>query len=160
MTEVDVIVADGRWSAAWAEAETALPKAVQEALSLAGSLAGDGPLEVALRLDSDAAVRELNRVWRGKDAATNVLSFPASPGQGGEVRHLGDIVLAYETTLGEAGREAKSLADHATHLVVHGVLHLLGHAHEGEGEAEVMEALEIEALARLGVADPYRRATD
>lgn len=159
MTEVDIIVADPRWSAAWPEAEASLPGIVEAVLAETAARPA-GHVELALRLDSDQGIRELNRLWRGRDAPTNVLSFPAGPGPARGSRHLGDIVLAYETTLGEAEAEAKSLADHATHLVVHGVLHLLGHDHERETEAEAMEALEVQALARLGVADPYGQQAD
>ena len=82
-------------------------------------------------------MRALNRDWRGKDKPTNVLSFPAPPPPGAPgPRHLGDIVLAYETLAREAAAEGKALADHAAHLVVHGVLHLLGYDHEAEAEAE------------------------
>jgi probable rRNA maturation factor len=100
----------------------------------------------------------VGKQYRKKDKATNVLSFPASlmPVPPGEMAHLGDIVLAYETIVAEARTANKSLADHVTHLVVHGTLHLLGHDHEVEGEAEAMEAKEREILAGLGLADPYQ----
>ena len=89
--------------------------------------------------------------------ATNVLSFPANPPPGTPGRQpLGDVALAFGTVAREAESESKTLADHATHLIVHGVLHLLGYDHETEAEAEIMEALEVETLARLGIADPYR----
>lgn len=157
MIEVDLIVADERWSAAWPGAEASVSRAVEAALALDHEGGGDVSLEAAVRLDGDEAVRELNRVWRGQDRATNVLSFPSAPGQPrGGPRHLGDIILAYETVVREAEAEAKSLAAHATHLVVHGTLHLLGHDHEAEAQAQAMEALEIEVLARLGIADPYQ----
>jgi probable rRNA maturation factor len=99
----------------------------------------------------------LNRTWRGKDKPTNVLSFPApeQPGAAGP-RHLGDIALAFETLARESEEESKELAHHFAHLIVHGVLHLLGYDHEVEAEAEIMEALEVKALARLGITDPYR----
>jgi len=122
--------------------------------------APDAPTEelaATLLLTDDAAIRELNRIWRGHDRATNVLSFPSdSPAPPGEPRHLGDIALAYETLVREAGEEGKSLPDHAAHLVVHGILHLLGQDHMHEAEAETMERIEVAALARIGVADPYR----
>ena len=97
------------------------------------------------------------RTWRGLDKPTNVLSFPGSgsPSPKG-VRHLGDLALAFETLAREAAEEQKSLADHVTHLIVHGTLHLLGYDHEADADAEEMEALEVAALARLGIADPYR----
>jgi probable rRNA maturation factor len=114
-------------------------------------------LEATILLTDDAAVRELNRLWRGKDNPTNVLSFPADlPTLPGEPRHIGDIALAYETLSREAQAEGKTLAHHMAHLVVHGVLHLLGHDHERDDEAEAMEAAEISALEALGIANPYR----
>jgi probable rRNA maturation factor len=108
-------------------------------------------------LTDDAQIQELNRTWRAKDKPTNVLSFPApeQPGATGP-RHLGDIALAYETLVRESEEESKELAHHFAHLIVHGVLHLLGYDHEVEAEAEIMEGLEIKALATLGIADPYR----
>ena len=108
-------------------------------------------------LTDDAQIQELNRNWRGKDKPTNVLSFPApeQPGATGP-RHLGDIALAYETLVRESEEESKELAHHFAHLIVHGVLHLLGYDHEVEAEAEIMEGLEVKALATLGIADPYR----
>ena len=110
-------------------------------------------------LTDDAAIRALNRQWRGRDEATNVLSFPAPEQiQGcvqGAPRLLGDIVIAYETTAREAEIERKPFAHHLVHLAVHGFLHLLGYDHESEAEAEEMERLEREILARLDIADPY-----
>jgi len=120
-------------------------------------------VEVSIKLSDDAEVRQLNAAYRGKDRPTNVLSFPMIqpdllPGiantDDGEVL-LGDIILARETCAREAGERSIALADHATHLIVHGTLHLLGHDHEDDGEAEAMEALEIGALETLGLPDPY-----
>ena len=118
-----------------------------------------GPPEVSVLLADDARVRELNRDWRGKDRPTNVLSFPAwepgTPVPGDGPLPLGDIAVALETVLREAAAEGKTPEAHLAHLVVHGTLHLLGHDHEAEDEAERMEALEVRALAALGIADPY-----
>ncbi|MCF4165438.1 rRNA maturation RNase YbeY [Zavarzinia compransoris] len=120
-----------------------------------------GPIEIDICLDSDAAVRILNRDWRGKDKPTNVLSFPGLEGAHAALlpadapRPLGDIVLAFETCAREAVDQEKPLAHHVQHLVVHGVLHLLGFDHETESEAEIMERLEIRVLAGLGLPDPY-----
>jgi rRNA maturation RNase YbeY len=100
---------------------------------------------------SDDAVKALNAQWRGKDKPTNVLSFPAPETAG----TLGDIALAYETCAREADEQGKSLKDHATHLLVHGFLHLLGYDHEADDDAAEMEGLEKEILAGLGIADPY-----
>lgn len=112
--------------------------------------------EVSLLLSDDAEVRALNATWRKKDQATNVLSFPldiAAHDHG--PRHLGDIVMAYETVRREAEEKHIPMQHHATHLVVHGLLHLLGHDHEDRKDAEKMEALEAEILAGLGLPDPY-----
>lgn len=132
----------------------------------------DAEFEIAVRLTSDAEVQALNLQYRGKDATTNVLSFPmvqpdllatlamadggsgAARGYNGETL-LGDVVLAHETCAREAGERGVPLADHAAHLIVHGVLHLLGHDHMDDGAADEMEAIEREALAALGLHDPY-----
>ena len=124
-------------------------------------------------LANDALVRELNRTYRGKDAPTNVLSFPfqAPPGarppddvdddgtrqchDRPEPRHLGDVVLAVETVTREASAQAVPPVHHLQHLVVHGLLHLMGFDHETDAQAEVMEGLEVEILAALGIGDPY-----
>jgi probable rRNA maturation factor len=122
---------------------------------------GDGPCEVTIVLTDDAEQRALNRTWRGMDAPTNVLSFPAGAQMGeplGELHSLGDVVLAYETVAREAHADDIALADHVVHLVVHGVLHLLGYEHEDAAEAERMETLERAVLATFGIADPYADA--
>ena len=122
-------------------------------------------VEISLRLADDAEVHALNRQYRGKDKPTNVLSFPMVQrdlietvtlnSDDGEVL-LGDLILAFETCRDEAAERDISVADHATHLIVHGVLHLLGYDHEiGEAEAEAMEEMERSALAQLGLHDPY-----
>ena len=116
--------------------------------------------EVSVLLADDDRLRTLNRAWRGHDKPTNVLSFPAFPPggipPGPEPVPIGDIALALETVLREAAAEDKPPADHLAHLVVHGTLHLLGHDHETDEEAALMEGSEARALARLGIADPYR----
>ena len=112
--------------------------------------------EVSLLFCDDARIRELNRDWRGLDKPTNVLSFPAAPPERlASAPLLGDIAIAYETVLRESKDEDKSLRDHTTHMIVHGLLHLLGYDHESEEEAEEMEDFERRALARLGISDPY-----
>lgn len=121
-------------------------------------------VEVAVRLADDAEVRTLNAQYRGKDAPTNVLSFPMvqpdliqtlGNSDDGEVL-LGDIILAYETVATEAAAKDIDVAAHATHLIAHGLLHLLGYDHGDDAAAAHMEGLETAALARLGIADPYR----
>ena len=111
--------------------------------------------EATVVLTDDTEMRDLNRTWRGKDQPTNVLSFPAGDGPD-ETGALGDIVIAYETAEKEADETGIAFADHVSHLVVHGVLHLLGFDHMQEEEAERMENLERRALASIGIADPYR----
>ncbi|MGF1641217.1 MAG: rRNA maturation RNase YbeY, partial [Rhodospirillales bacterium] len=117
--------------------------------------------EVSVLLSDDDTVRRLNRDHRGQDRATDVLSFPdeggrrAVPPPADRPLVLGDIVVAYQTVAAEAAAEGKSLADHLSHLVVHGMLHLLGHDHRIDAEAAAMERLEAGILATLGVADPY-----
>ena len=143
-----------------AVSEDALSRAARAAVA-AASPARSKPRQVTIVLTDDAEMRELNRIWRGKDQSTNVLSFPAGEAFGeahGEPSPLGDIVLAAETVTAEAKQKPIAVADHAAHLVVHGMLHLLGHDHARDADAERMETLETEILARLGIADPY--ATD
>ena len=123
-------------------------------------------LEASILFTDDATVRDLNRDWRTKDKPTNVLSFPmlaredllALRSEGPPVL-LGDVALAYETCAREAAEKGASLPDHAAHLVIHGLLHLAGLDHEiSPRDAQEMEALEVKALAQLGIADPYGAA--
>lgn len=158
--EIDVRVDDAAWTAALPDCEALCSRAVAGAL--AGAAAGDDAEggEIAVLFADDATVRELNRSYRHRDKPTNVLSFPADHDpQPGQARLLGDIVLAFGTVAAEAEEQGKSLSDHMTHLVVHGVLHLLGFDHENDDDAEEMEGLETEILRRLGIADPYEEAS-
>jgi probable rRNA maturation factor len=112
--------------------------------------------EVSLLFCDDARIRTLNRDWRQIDRPTNVLSFPASdPSRLSRAPLLGDIAIAFETVERESIEERKAFVDHLSHMIVHGFLHLLGFDHETESDAELMEATECRALARLGIADPY-----
>jgi probable rRNA maturation factor len=114
----------------------------------------DEQAETSVVLSDDTEVRTLNRQWRGKDSATNVLSFPTPPGPAAAVQ-LGEIIIAYETVAREAADEAKPFVAHLMHLVVHGYLHLVGYDHIDDDQAEDMEQMEREILFALGVADPY-----
>lgn len=137
--------------AGWANGRKALAKTH----SLSAPL--PGPVEISVMLSDDETVRALNRDHRGKDAATNVLSFPgdtAAPHPGADIL-LGDVILAWETVAAEAKAARKSIADHTSHLLIHGVLHLLGYDHEREEDATIMERIEVESMTRLGLSDPY-----
>jgi probable rRNA maturation factor len=152
---IDVSVEAGAWPSE--EALGALAAyAVEAAIAEAGGHAAQ-PVELSLVFTDDAHIQALNAEWRGKDKPTNVLSFPAFPTKIGATLPpmLGDIVLAWETVTQEARLEGKPIEHHITHLIVHGLLHLMGHDHESDEEAEVMEALERRALARLAIPDPY-----
>ena len=118
----------------------------------------DDDVAIGLLFTSDARIAEINGQWRGKASPTNVLSFPVSvalPVPEGEPRPLGDIALAYGVVSREALAQKKPVSHHVTHLIVHGVLHLLGYDHEKEDEAGAMEAREIMILAELGMENPY-----
>jgi probable rRNA maturation factor len=147
---IDVEVEDEAWSDALPDVEMVVERAAQAALDALPPTERDGA--VAILLADDDSVADLNRRFRGKPTPTNVLSFPAAQSA---YPHLGDVALAYGVCAGEAEAQGKRLADHLTHLVVHGVLHLLGYDHETEADAEVMEQMECEILRRFGVADPY-----
>ena len=143
----------------WADlAERAL-----EALQQVAPEIGNERLIASVRVTSDEEVHTLNREWRVKDKPTNVLSFPMLEREDlleltsdGPPEMLGDIALAHETCAREAAEKGVSVQDHATHLIVHGLLHLAGHDHEiSDADADAMETLETKALAILGIADPY-----
>ena len=152
---IDVDIQAGGWREAPDAIDTIARRAVGAAWREAGR--GLGDCEVSIVLGDDALVRRLNAAYRGQDKATNVLSFPAGGETGPQIapRLLGDIVLAYETVDREAREQGKSVPDHAAHLCVHGLLHLLGHDHQGDADAVAMEALETAILAELGIADPF-----
>lgn len=162
---LDVHVADRAWVALLPElgrllsdTAAAVAPVLAERMTAAGALA---PADVSVRLAGDAEVRKLNRTWRGIDGATNVLSFAAwwddgcpAPAPGQPVA-LGDVILARETLVAEAKAQNKPVADHFTHLLLHGLLHLLGYDHQKPEDAARMEALEVRLLAGLSVPDPY-----
>ena len=118
---------------------------------------GSEPMEAAILFTDDDSVAELNRTWRGTRGPTTVLSFPAPESglQSGMTRHVGDIALAFGVVAREAQEQEKTLRDHTTHLLVHGLLHLAGHDHMTDAEAEIMVAREVAILQDLGIANPY-----
>lgn len=163
MLDID-IEADAEWDSSidWTllvrrAAESAVAESAFPQLA-----AGGRPVELSVRLASDDEVRDLNSRWRGKDKPTNVLSFPLAEaaelgsmdGEGPELM-LGDIVLARGVCEREAAEKDIPFETHATHLLVHGTLHLLGYDHHDDEEAADMEGREVRALARLGIEDPY-----
>ena len=155
ITEV-LVVADS-WQTE-PDAEAVIQRAIAAAAEIADADIGEA--ELAVMLTDDAGIRTLNNNWRGIDNPTNVLSFPAlqptgRSGPDDAPRMLGDIAIAYDTTRKEADDEQKPFDHHLSHLAIHGFLHLIGYDHEKDNEAEIMEALEREILAQLGIPDPY-----
>jgi probable rRNA maturation factor len=140
---IEVVIAQDKWRRHAAPLRRAARAALKHRDKADASL--------AILLADDARLKALNRKFRGKDRSTNVLSFPAN-----DAGYLGDIALAYGVTAREAKAAGKTIGRHAAHLVVHGVLHLLGFDHEKARDARVMEGLEAEILAKLGISDPYR----
>ncbi|MEO7222078.1 MAG: rRNA maturation RNase YbeY [Devosia sp.] len=139
----------------WPEAlDARAEEAVREALKQSKAKI-TGAAELSIVLTDDAEQQTLNRDWRGIDKTTNVLSFPQIEPFGPVTGLLGDVILARETLEREAAELGVSFADHFTHLMVHGFLHILGYDHMDDDEALVMEGLETQILASLGVADPY-----
>jgi probable rRNA maturation factor len=147
---VDISIDERDW--------TTVPNLRKLARRAIGAALADDNISLSLLFTSDAKILEINRQWRGKAVATNVLSFPVSaetPVPAGEPRPLGDIVLAFGVVSSEATEQKKPVAHHVTHLIVHGTLHLLGYDHENDGDADVMESREIAILAGLGIENPY-----
>ena len=160
---IDIAVADGNWQAL--DPENLVNQALQTAWAqTADRPASDaGTVEVSVKLTDDAEVQSLNARYRGQNKPTNVLSFPADmdgPHPPDSPVFLGDIVLAYETLLREADETGKNPTDHLTHLVIHGLLHLMGYDHEQDVDAHRMEGLETRILKDLDIPDPYENKTE
>ncbi|HVY33451.1 MAG TPA: rRNA maturation RNase YbeY [Caulobacteraceae bacterium] len=176
---IEVQIEDGAWTRDLPQAEAVVKRSAEGALNVLHRETGEGDPEgvegacqphapsvasrhlprytvedesISILLTDDDALADLNARFLGKPKPTNVLSFPAPANPEG---HLGDIALAYGVCAREASEQGKTLAQHLSHLTVHGVLHLLGYDHLSDGEAEVMEALERTVLEALGVPDPY-----
>ena len=147
---VEIVLADSRWRDLWSDDFSAkAKKAIRQCLK-AGNI---GACEITLLCADDEYLMALNTSYRGKAEPTNVLSFSDSEPPS---LSLGDIAIAYELSRGEAKALSIPFEAHVLHLIVHGVLHLLGHDHESSAEAKAMESLEVEILGRLGISDPYR----
>jgi len=163
---VDILIEAPAWLEALPQAERVVERAARATFDLATLPCGLA-WECAVLLADDDRVRALNRQFRGQDKATNVLAFPAEPKDDDDAsrpvvvppadqpQQWGDVAIAYDTTAREAAEQGKSLADHLSHLVVHGLLHLIGHDHVEATAAARMEALERSILWEIGVADPY-----
>lgn len=156
MISITIHSADKRWKGHSAVVRKAAKAALKSELqSLALLRGGAKGVSLAILLTDDDEVQLLNRDYRGKDKPTNVLSFPdGAEDEEGSI-YLGDIAMAYETIAREAKEQGKSFEAHLTHLVMHGVLHLLGYDHIKPKEAKIMEALEIKLLNAMGIANPY-----
>lgn len=154
--DIDIRIASSAWRAALPNPAAAVRRAAVAALK--AELPAKAKTSLSILLTDDSEMRKLNAGWRAKDKPTNVLSFPAEnavdPAK--PPAYLGDVALGLATCKREAREQKKTLADHVTHLVVHGVLHLIGYDHMDDEQAEAMEPLETEILAGMGIADPYR----
>jgi probable rRNA maturation factor len=158
--QIEIVVRSARW-----RKHSTAKALIRKAVLAAAKAISTSPIELAIVLSNDSAIRTLNRDWRGKNAPTNVLSFPV-PGPptgkrraGGKWRspspYIGDIVIAYETVAREAKAQDKPFRHHLAHLAIHGFLHLHGYDHENDREAQKMERLERKILAGLAIPDPY-----
>ncbi len=150
-SQMKIVIEDAQWKAVGRGLAARMERVGTLALKRAKAKGA-----LTLLLSGDGKLRELNALFRGKNKPTNVLSFPADATEPG---YLGDVAIAYGVTVREAAKAKKTLADHAVHLAVHGVLHLLGYDHEKPRQALIMERLETEILAEFGIADPYAAPT-
>ena len=167
MTDIDISILEPSWETTSPSCDEIVETAVEATLAaspVARKLIKDGvELEISIVLAHDELVQELNREYRDRDKPTNVLSFAQLDGDDGWEAPkqpgpctLGDLILAYETVEKESKEEQKPFDHHLTHLVIHGILHLLGYDHLNDSEAEEMESLEIQILSGLGITNPYK----
>lgn len=155
---LDIAIADEGWHEALEAAPETFCQQAAEAVLQALDIRG--PVEISIVLDNDAHVAALNEQYRNRHGPTNVLSFPgedAAAARPGQAAMIGDIVIARQTLLREAAAQNKMVRQHFMHLLVHGILHLLGYDHQNEAEAREMEGLETRILAGLNIPDPYRQ---
>lgn len=174
LSHVEITIGSAAWSEQMPDVEAIVARAVEAALAVAGGAVleafGSAEVEVSLFLTDDETVQKLNAQYRGIDAPTNVLSFSVGPGAttpfessdlcGPPLIALGDVVLSFDTVARESKSQEKSFSDHTAHLMVHGILHLLGHDHECEEDAAKMEGLEVTILGTLGISNPYQRDSE
>jgi probable rRNA maturation factor len=151
---LEILVESVRWKTRRGVRPLLCRAIAEAATALSTTALSTKPVELAIVLTNDSAIRKLNRTWRGKDEPTNVLAFPARK-QASPRGSFGDIVIAYETLAREAKAEGKAFSHHLAHLAVHGFLHLCGYDHETSRQAAAMERLEVAILARLRIPDPY-----
>ncbi|PHS79245.1 MAG: rRNA maturation RNase YbeY [Rhodospirillaceae bacterium] len=153
---LDINVEAGDWPSQVTDTRALITPILEKTLTFV-DLADIKGVEISVLLTDDAHQQVLNAQWRGLDKTTNVLSFPSgeSSGETDVALFVGDISLAFETVLKEAQTQGLSFSDHLSHLLVHGLLHLLGFDHEVDEDATEMETLEIEILKTLGLANPY-----
>ena len=156
--DIDLAIMSNDWEGALPEAALLAQRAAHAAWAATEMR---DPVEISVVLSDDASVQRLNFDHRGLDRATNVLSFPMQERMEPDgPLHLGDIVLSYEMVAYEAARDRKSMESHLSHLVVHGLLHLLGHGHSDEAEAVKMEGVEVDVMLALGYPNPYKGTPD
>lgn len=150
--QLELVIADPRWSSL---IDNDLKSDVKQLVQFVSALLEASAFTACLRFTDDHEMQSLNAQFRQKDKATNVLSFPDHEGEDSSLIRLGDLAFGFETMKREADEMAISLSDHLRHLIIHGLLHLIGCDHENEDDAEEMEGLEIAALTVIGVGNPY-----
>ncbi len=153
---IDIAVEHDAWHAL-GDLDALAAHAATAVLAASGMAVAEGA-EWSIVLADDAFVQDLNARWRGKDCATNVLSFPTDAGARDHA--LGDVIVAWDTSAREAADRGWTVPDYLAHLLVHGLCHLLGLDHETDAEADAMEAVEASALARLGIASPFEAVAE
>ena len=163
--DIEVLILGGDWQEDIPRVQSLVKKSCMLVLDESDIPEFTGQIELCVVLTDDDYIKELNHTYRGKNKATNVLSFPANAdvysAMKQSIKHgfplqLGDIVLGYETVAQEAKKQNKPIKEHLAHLVVHGCLHILGFDHEKDSDAKIMEGLEVELLAKAGYDNPYR----